>query len=73
VKQRRDLLLVDLQVLERVGGRGVLLGGVLQLQHAERQSVHEDHDVRPAVDRSFDAGELVDREPVVSVESVEIH
>ena len=71
-KQRRDLRLVGLELMERpVDGR-VLVAGVLQLDHGERQAVDEDHDVGPPVGVVLDHRELVDREPVVGVRVVEV-
>ena len=67
-----DLRLVGLQLVERAVERRVLVAGVLQLDHAERQAVDEDHHVRPAVRLVLDHGELVHRQPVVGVGIVEV-
>ena len=71
-EQRADLRLVGLELIERpVDGR-VLVAGVLQFDHGERQAVDEDHDVGPSVRVVLDDRELVDREPVVGVGVVEV-
>ena len=69
-EQRRDLLLVGLQLVEGVPDRGVLVAGVLQFDHAQRQAVDEHHDVGPAVVPGLDHRELVDHQPVVVVRVV---
>ena len=54
--------------LELVPGRpdgGVLVGRVLQFDHAQRQAVDEQHYVRPAGVLVLGDGELVDGKPVV--------
>ena len=51
---------------------GVLVGGVLQFDHRQRQAVDEQHHVRPARVLPFGDGELVDREPVVVVGALEV-
>ncbi len=71
-EQRRDLRLVGLKLLEGRRDGGVLVGGVLQLDDGERQSVHEQHDVRPPFVLVLDDGELVDGKPVVVVRVVEV-
>ena len=65
VEERGDLLLVGLQLLPGFPDRGVLVGRVLQFDHAQRQAVDEDHDVGPAVVLALDDRELIDRQPVV--------
>ena len=67
-----DLRLVGLQLVERAVERRVLVAGVLQLDHAERQAVDEDHHVGPAVRLVLDDRELVHRQPVVGVGIVEV-
>ena len=64
-KQRGDLRLVGLELLKGVPDGGVLVGGVLELDHGQGQAVDEDHHVRPAVVVVLDHRELVDRQPVV--------
>ena len=66
-EQRRDLRLVGLKLLEGRPDRRVLVGGVLQLDHRQRQPVDEQHHVRPARVLPFRHGELVDGQPVVVV------
>ena len=47
-KERRDLRLVGLELLEGGPDRGVLVRRVLQLDHRQRQAVDEQHHIRPA-------------------------
>ena len=58
--------------MKRAVQRGVFVAGVFQLDHAERQAVDEDHDVRPPVGLVLDHRELVDRQPVIGGGIVEI-
>lgn len=71
-ERRADLLLVGLELVERVARRGVLIGGVLQLDDGERQTVQEDEDVRTPVMVPLDDGELVDGEPVILIGGIEV-
>ena len=64
-KERTDLCLVGLELLERGPDRRVLVGRVLELDHCERQAVDEEHDVRPPSVRRIDHRELIDCEPVI--------
>ena len=64
--------LVGLELLEGRPDRGVLVGGVLQLDDRQRQAVDEQHHVRPARVLVLDDGELVDGQPVVVVRVVEV-
>ena len=66
-EQRRDLLLVGLELRERLPDVGVLIRRILQLDDAQRQAVDENHHVGPPVVLAFDHGELVHHEPVVVV------
>ena len=59
-------------MLERRPDRRVLVGGVLQLDDAQRQPVDEQHDVRPAFVLVLDDRELVHCEPVVGLRFVEV-
>ena len=68
-KQRRYLRLVGLQLIEGAGQRCVLVAGVLQLEHTQRQAIDEQHDIRPPVITLFDDRELVHRQPVVQIEA----
>ena len=72
VKQRWNLALVDLQVLECVVRGRVLVGGILEFNDGKRQPVHEHDNIRAAVALALDHGELVDGEPVVSTGRLEI-
>ena len=71
-EQGRDLCLVRLELLVRAPDGGVLIGGVLELDDRERQTVDEQHDVGPARVLALGHRELVDREPVVVVWGVEV-
>ena len=71
-EQRRNLGLVGLKLPEGRVDRRILVGGVLQLDHDQRQSVDEQHDVGPPFAAVLDHGELVHREPVVVVRVVEV-
>ena len=71
-EQRRNLRLVGLQLVEGAVDGGVLVAGILEFDHAQRQAVDEDHDVGPAVGLVLDDGVLVDGEPVVGVGVVEV-
>ena len=71
-EQRRDLRLVGLQLVERpIEGR-VLVAGILQFDHTERQAIDEDHHVGPAVRLVLDHRVLVHRQPVVGVRIVKV-
>jgi hypothetical protein len=73
VEERRYLRLVCLELVQGRPDRGLLVGRVLQLDHAERQPVEKDHDVRPpVVPLRSDHRELVDRQPVVVVRIIEV-
>src|SRR2546428_34774 len=71
-EERGNLRLVGLELLEGGPDRGVLVGRVLQLDHRQRQTVHEEDDVRAAGVLPLGDGELVDRQPVVVVWLVEV-
>jgi hypothetical protein len=68
----RHLGLVGLELLEGAPDRGVLGRGVLQLQHRQRQAIHEQHHVRPAAVLVLHHAELVHRQPVVARRVVEV-
>ena len=65
VEQVANLFLVGLYLVEGIPDVGLLVGGVLQLDHCQRQAVDEGHQVRTA--RLFGAGhgELADQQEVV--------
>ena len=71
-EERRDLLLVGLELVEGGPDGGVFVGRVLQLDDGERQAVDEEHDVRAAVVLAFDDGELVDGDEVVLLGVLEV-
>ena len=58
-KERRDLLLVSLKLIEGVLNRRVLAGRVLQLDHDQWQAIHKGHDIGAAVMAALNNGELV--------------
>ena len=64
-EQGGQLGLVGLELLPRRPDGGVLVRRVLQLDHPQRQPVHEQHHVRPARVPVLGDCELVDRQPVV--------
>ena len=45
VEERRDLLLVGLELVPGSPDRGVLIHGVLQLDHGQGEAIDEDHDI----------------------------
>lgn len=67
-----NLSLVGLKLLERGPDRGVFIGGVLQLDDAEWQTVDEQHNVGPPRVLGFRDRELVDGEPVVVSGRIEV-
>src|SRR5665647_873517 len=71
-EQTGDLLLVGLELVEGLLDRRLLVGRVLELDDSERQPVDEDDHIGPLVDLALDHGELVDGEPVVGVDVVEV-
>jgi hypothetical protein len=73
VEQGRDLRLVGAELLVGSPDRRILIGGILQLDEAKRQAVHEHDDIRPTVVLAFDDRVLVQRQPVVRAGIVEIH
>ncbi len=58
--------------MERVGDRGILIGGVLEFQNRQRQAVDEQHHIGPAIVLPLDHRELIDREPVVRLGRLEV-
>jgi hypothetical protein len=48
-EQRWDLLFVGLKLIERASQGRVLAARRFQFHHRQRQAVHEDHHVRPAL------------------------
>ena len=72
-KQRGNLLLVRLQLIERRPDGRVFVGRVFQFDHRQRQPVDEHHHVGPAVVLPFDHGELVDGQPIVVVGVFIVH
>ena len=63
---------VGLKLLECGPDGRVLVGRVLQLDDNQRQPVDEQHDVRPAFALVLDDRELVHRQPVVGLWSIEV-
>ena len=66
-------MLFRLMVVERCPDVGLLLRCVLELHHGQRQSINEEHDIRPAVALALNDRELVHREEVVALWAVEVH
>ena len=71
-EQRRQVGFVGLELLPCGPDSGVVVGRVLQLDHAERQAVDEEHDIRPAIILVLGDSELVDRQPMVVGGTVKI-
>ncbi len=71
-EQAGDLLLVGLQLVEGLPGRGLGIARVLELDDGQRQPIDEHDHVRPSVGLALDHGELVDRQPVVGLRVVEV-
>ena len=67
-----DVLLVGLELVEGALDRGVLVAGVLELDHGQGQAVDEDDQVGAAVVLVLDDGELVDGQPVVLLRVCEV-
>ena len=72
VHQRRNLLLVGLNLIVSGGEPFVAVFRNLQLDDSERQPVNEYDDVWPAVVLAFNNCELVHSQPVVCVGTVEV-
>ena len=72
MKQRGDLLLVRLQLIERRRQGGVFITGSLQLDNGQRQAVDKHDDIRPAIDAPRNNSKLVDDHPVVGIGIVKI-
>ena len=66
VEQVGNLVLVGLDLVEGAPNVGLFVGGILQLDHCQRQPVHERHQIWPArLLRPLD-GELIDHQKVVA-------
>src|SRR6266487_5016665 len=70
--QRRNFLLVGLDLVESGREPFVCVFRNLQLDESKRQSVDEDDNVRAAVVMTFNDGELVHSQPIVRVGIVEV-
>ena len=73
VEQRGDLSGVGLELLVGVPDRGLLVGGVLQFNDGQRETVEENDYVGPAVVPGLDDRELIHRQPVICLHGAEIH
>ena len=71
-KQRRDLLLVSLELIEGAGQRRVLAAGGFEFDHRQWQAVDEHHHVRPTLGLASHHGELLHGEPVVVGRAFEV-
>ena len=71
-KERGNLKLVGLELMQSAPDGGVLSGGVLEFDDRQRQAVEEEHNIRPAIVLALDDRELVDREPVVLIPVLEV-
>ncbi len=64
-EQVREFGLVGLGLVPGRPHRGLLIRRVLEFDQAQRKTVDEQHDIRPALVFALDDGELVDRQPIV--------
>ena len=71
-KQAGDFALVGLELIERAAQRGVFVGRVLEFDHAQRQAVDEDHDIGPPVAFILDDGKLIEDEPIIAIDLLEV-
>lgn len=53
--------------------RCIFIGRILQLHNAERNTIHEDKDIRPPIVLVFDDRELIDGKPVIRVRVIKIN
>ena len=76
VEEGGNILFIGLQLIESRPDGGVLIGGILELQHGQRQAVDKNHQVGAAGQFTVGAGslngELVDHQPIVGIGTVEI-
>ena len=71
-EQGRYLVLVGLELVEGPFESGVLIAGVLQLNHSQGQAVDEQHHVRASIVAVLDHRVLVDCQPVVGIYVLEV-
>jgi hypothetical protein len=67
-----DLLLVGLQLIEGRPDIRLLRSGIFQLDHRDRQTVDEAHQVRPAQMPATLDGELIDHQKAIAARVLEI-
>src|SRR5450755_3603005 len=70
-EERGDLRFVGLELLKRALERSFFVAGIFEFDDDQRQAVDEDDDIRAAF-LDLGDGELVDDEPVVFIEALEI-
>ncbi len=68
-----NLLLVGLELIVGLAQGGLFVGRVFKLNHRQRESVNEHHDIRPAHMLARHHGELIHRQPVVVFRASRIH
>jgi len=66
-------LFVSLELVEGRPDRSILVSGILEFDHSERQAVYKDHDVGSAIILPLDHRKLVDHEPVVVLGILEVN
>ena len=71
-EQRGNLRLIGLKLLVRAPHGRVFIGGVLELDHRERQTIYKQHHVRAARVLPVGHGKLIHGQPVVIVWRIEI-
>ena len=71
-EQAGDLLLVGLELVESLFGRGLGVARVLQLDDGQRQTIDEHDHVGSPVRLALHHRELIDRQPVVGFRIIEV-
>jgi hypothetical protein len=64
-EQVGDVLLVGLELVERCPDVCLVIGGVLEFDHRQRQTIHIDHQIRAAVVSGALDRQLVHHQPVI--------
>ncbi len=72
-EQRRNLLLIRLQLLPRRPDRRILIRRILELNHRQRQPIHKDHNIRPPIVLILHHRKLIHRQPVIALRILEVH
>ncbi|MNR36787.1 hypothetical protein D3C85_1547550 [compost metagenome] len=72
MEQRRNLLLVGLQLVESAQQMRPRAARCFQLDHTQRQAVNEHHHIGPPLVLAVDHNELAHRQPVVQFRMLKI-